>query len=131
LLFATAEKIMPTNIQEKQTCKLNTNLRYLKGIGPERYRIFQKYGFETFEDLMYLMPRRYEDRRTITPISELESEVKQLVVAKILDKRFIRTRRGPSILKLKIGDESGSCQAAWFNAAYLNSAFSVGQSVIF
>lgn len=42
---------------------LHTELKFLKGVGPERATLFQEaYGISTFEELLYLVPNRYEDR---------------------------------------------------------------------
>ena len=48
---------------------LKTEVSELKGIGPKKARAFRDAGIVTLSDLMEFFPRRYEDRRTVTPIS--------------------------------------------------------------
>lgn len=41
----------------------NTELQFLKGVGPERAKLFNEaYGVKTMGQLLYLIPNRYEDR---------------------------------------------------------------------
>ena len=50
---------------------LNTNVRYIKGIGETRAKALEKLGVRTLRDLIGFFPRRYEDRSVIYPIAEL------------------------------------------------------------
>ena len=42
----------------------DSELRYLKGVGPRRAAALSVQGLDTVEDLLYLLPFRYEDRRS-------------------------------------------------------------------
>ncbi len=44
----------------------------LPGIGPKTARLLEKRGYRTVGDLLLCLPRRYEDRRDVTPIPQLE-----------------------------------------------------------
>ena len=44
----------------------------LKGIGPKKAEALGRMHIETVEDLMRLFPREYEDRRSVTPIAQLQ-----------------------------------------------------------
>ena len=48
-----------------------SELRYLKGVGPRRAAALEAQGLETVEDLLYVLPFRYEDRSNVKPISQL------------------------------------------------------------
>ena len=50
---------------------LNTDVRYIKGIGEAKAKSLGKLGIATLGDLINWFPRRYEDRREIKPISQL------------------------------------------------------------
>ena len=41
--------------------ELQTDIRYLKGVGESRAALYQKLGIETVEDLLYHITRRYID----------------------------------------------------------------------
>lgn len=47
------------------------DLRYIRGVGPKRSLIFQKIGIHCVRDLLYLFPRRYEDRSHFAPLDHL------------------------------------------------------------
>src|SRR5690606_492325 len=51
---------------------LDRPVQYLKGVGPKRAEIFARMGVDTARDLLYHVPRRYEDASTVTPIRSLE-----------------------------------------------------------
>ena len=50
---------------------LNTDIRYIKGIGETRAKALQKLGVTTLGDLLSYFPRRWEDRTLERPIREL------------------------------------------------------------
>ena len=45
--------------------KLDDGIQYVKGVGPKRAEVLAEAGIRTIEDLVYHLPFRYEDRRTI------------------------------------------------------------------
>ena len=47
---------------------LNTDIRYIKGIGETRAKALQKLGIATLGDLLSYFPRRWEDRTLERPI---------------------------------------------------------------
>lgn len=68
------------NIEDKVTT--------LKGIGPKKAELLSKQNIDTLEDLLYLFPRKYEDRRNTTPIGELEVGKDYLISGKVLSRRY-------------------------------------------
>jgi RecG-like helicase len=51
---------------------LNTDIKYLQGIGPKRAELLNKeLGIFTFKDLLYFFPFRYVDRSKVYTIKEL------------------------------------------------------------
>ena len=50
---------------------LQTGVQYVKGIGPKLAGLLEKREIRTVEDVLYLLPLRYEDRRELTPIARL------------------------------------------------------------
>ena len=48
---------------------LNTEIRYLKGIGEKKALAFHKLGVFSLRDLLSYFPRRYEDRSVFKPIA--------------------------------------------------------------
>jgi len=48
-----------------------TNIQYLKGVGPKRALLFNKLGIVSVRDLLYYPPRRYLDRSLIKNIRDI------------------------------------------------------------
>lgn len=111
---------------------LNTPVQYLKGIGPKRADLFKKIGIRIIEDLLYYFPRRYEDRRNFTVISQLQEGQVQTIKAKVLvnaQRRSFR-RRGFTITEVVVADQTGKVSCVWFNQPYLKNYFKVGENLI-
>lgn len=90
--------------------------RYVKGVGPKIADFFSQKGLITIEDLFYLLPNRYEDKRTIKKISEIDEGENVLVVAKVVTSRpvyYPRTRR--RAFEATVQDETGSLILRWFH----------------
>ena len=107
-------------------------IRYIKGIGPKRARVFNKLGIKTIEDLLYYFPKRYEDRTKFLSISRLKEGEYQTIRARVLavgEKQSWR-RRGFKILEVAVGDDTGKLFCVWFNQAYLKDYFKPGTTLI-
>lgn len=65
---------------------LKKQVRYLQGVGPKRAALFRKIGVNTVEDLLYLKPRRYLDRRRISKIKYVKPGKEATVIGRIVQK---------------------------------------------
>ena len=52
---------------------LDTDITYLKGVGPNRGSKLKKYGIECISDLFYHFPRKYINRTNILKINKLKA----------------------------------------------------------
>ena len=112
----------------------DSEVKFLKGVGPARAEIFASRGIRTVEDFLYYTPFRYEDRTRLTRIRDLVPGQTTTVLAKVLTCGLMRTRRrGVYIYDLAATDSSGMLRCKWFNALYLerNKVFHSGQQVFF
>ena len=81
----------------------------IKGIGPQRAKLFSRLGIHTIEDALYFFPYRYEDRRGLKKISDLRPGTVETVQGQIVFANIIRTRaRKFQIFEIAINDGSGS-----------------------
>ncbi len=53
---------------------METNVQYLKGVGPKLGELLDKRGLVTVGDLLQYYPRAYEDRRAARTISSLKPD---------------------------------------------------------
>lgn len=111
---------------------INTNLQYLKGVGPARVEILNKLGLFTIEDIIEYFPRTYEDRGVYKKISELidgETATFRAVISSGLNEN--RVRRNMTIIKAIAKDETGTVILTWFNQPYIKNQLKVGEEYTF
>jgi len=107
------------------------SIQYMKGVGPARKKLFENLSVESVEDLFYLFPRRYEDRRKLTLIKDLKLGEWQTVTGTVLDKGGRRTYFNKKhVFEITIGDDDASVFCVWFNQPYLERYFNVGDQVV-
>ncbi len=100
--------------------RLDTPLRFLHGVGPGRAEKLAGVGLATVEDLLLTVPLRYEDRRRVARVSEIQGPGAWTVAGRMEDLRAIRTRRrGLVIVRGRLVDDTGSIPVSWFNQPYL------------
>lgn len=112
--------------------ELQTDIRYLKGVGESRAALYQKLGIETVEDLLYHIPRRYIDLTHPTPLAAAVPGQKCAVRALLAAKgREQRIRRGLSVFRLTAVDGPVTLHITFFNAKYTVEALREGEEYIF
>jgi ATP-dependent DNA helicase RecG len=88
--------------------------------------MLERLDVKTVEDLLYFFPRDYEDRRHILPIKNLRPNQDFLIKGRATSTQQEKTRRGFSLFKAVIEDESGSVVAVWFNQPFLGKVIKKG-----
>ena len=110
---------------------LTSEVQFLKGVGEARARILEAKGIVTIEDLLYYVPRRYEDRRHPKEIAGLVAGETATVVAPIFRTSLHQPRskfgKGLSIFEVILADGFRRLRCKWFNSPYLERAFQSGQ----
>jgi ATP-dependent DNA helicase RecG len=104
-------------------------VRFVKGVGEIRERAFLRLGVRTIEDLLFFFPRRYEDRRNITPLSTLAGGQMVSVVAEVLTFDQRTTQRGLNISTALLSDGKDVARAVWFNLPRLKDVIVPGVRV--
>ncbi|MGN8890334.1 ATP-dependent DNA helicase RecG [Dysosmobacter sp. HCP28S3_G4] len=112
--------------------ELNTDVRYIKGIGEQRAKALGKLGIRTLQDLVSYFPRRYEDRTQTKSIAELEPGETAGVAAMVAAAPTVsRVRQGLDLVKLRAVDETGALDVTFFNQTWLRTSLHVGDTYIF
>ena len=108
---------------------LSQSVQFVRGIGPRRAEQLKRLGIATVEDLLYHVPFRYEDRRTLTTIRQLRLGETASVIGEIqhLAERYVgRMRR--RILEGVLRDDTGLLALTWYHqVAYFRDRYRVGQ----
>ena len=109
---------------------LNKDIQYVKGIGPKKASKLNKLGIFTINDLIYYFPRQYEDRNKLKKICQLEDKEKATIRAIISNIETSTPRKGLSITKLSVRDETGFAKLVFFNQDYIVKSFKSGDTIL-
>jgi ATP-dependent DNA helicase RecG len=97
---------------------LDADVRTIAGIGPKLAERLAERGIETIEDLAWLVPRRYDDLRTITPLEEVlagepPDGERATLAGTVRRVKYSAWRR--RFLVVELGDEGAWLTIRWFN----------------
>lgn len=110
--------------------KLDMSVQYLKGVGPKKVKRFEKIAINTLRDLIYYFPRTYEDRRKFNKLIDSINGERINIKIKVTGKPLVLSpRRGLTIVKVPIKDETASGYLVWFNQGYVKDRFNVDEVV--
>lgn len=109
---------------------LKKDIQYVKGIGPKKAYKLNKLGIFTLKDLLYYFPRQYEDRNNLKKISELKNEDKATIKAVIVGITTSTPRKGMTLTKVDIKDETGYAKLVFFNQPYVSNTFRSGDTIL-
>ena len=113
-----------------QRLYLDTNISYLKGVGPVRAEAFRRLGVITAGDLLYHIPHRYEDASTVSSIASLETGMQGTVIGRVISKGIIPTRRGLRIFQAVLRDDTGMIEVSWPGQPFLDRTISKGDTLL-
>src|ERR1039457_2954483 len=103
----------------------------LGGVGPERTAQLARLEIRTIEDLLLHRPRRYEDRRHLRPIAQLElgepATTRGTVVA--LGVKWYK-KHTKSVFELILDDGTARLHCRWWHLPFMEKYFAVGNEVI-
>jgi ATP-dependent DNA helicase RecG len=110
---------------------LQTEVRMVKGVGPQRAEVLAERGICTLEDLLNYLPFRYEDRIHFSKIREVQPNGTYTLRARVMSGQAVRGMYGrDAIYHLLVQDDSGSLPCKFFHGGYLEGRLKPGQQVI-
>ena len=109
---------------------LTEDVKYIKGVGPNRVTLLNKIGIFNVKDLITYYPRGYEDRSKPKNICECVNGEVALIEA-IAMSRLVDTRisKGRTMQRLLVMDETGQAVITLFNHPYLKSKFQTRKKI--
>ena len=112
---------------------LDTDIRYVKGVGEARAKTLNRLGIYKLEDLITYYPRNYEDRGKAKKLNEVQDGDEVLIKARAVTRmQVIRARnRKMTICKILVRDETDVCEITWYNQPYLKERFKIGEEYSF
>jgi ATP-dependent DNA helicase RecG len=124
-------KILPKFLEcisIQSVTRLDTEVMYVRGVGPRVAELLKAKNILTAEDLLYHLPFRYEDRQNPRPLDELKPGETASVIAEVRGSILLRTRRAP-IFELTVGQGRHALKCLWFHGTYLEGKFKAGQTI--
>jgi ATP-dependent DNA helicase RecG len=110
---------------------LQTEVRMVKGVGPQRAELLAQRGIYTLEDLLNYLPFRYEDRIHFSSIKDVQPNGTYTLRARVMSGQAVRGMYGrDAIYHLLVQDDSGSLPCKFFHGGYLEGRLKPGQQVI-
>jgi ATP-dependent DNA helicase RecG len=110
---------------------LKTEVRMLKGVGPQRAELLAQRGIYTLEDLLNYLPFRYEDRIHFSKIKDVQPNATYTLRARVMSGQAVRGMYGrDAIYHLLVQDDTGSLPCKFFHGGYLEGRLKPGQQLI-
>ena len=110
--------------------RLDKPVQFLKGVGPVRAEALGRLGIVTARDLLYHVPRRYDDASTIEPMEHLQVGTDVTAVGRVRSKGVIPTRKGLRIFQAVLQDDSGMITCAWPGQPWLERKLHEGDLLL-
>src|SRR5256714_13956342 len=115
------------------TMNLGTEVRMIKGVGPQRAELLAQRGIYTLEDLLAYLPFRYEDRIHFSKVKDIQPNGTYTIRARVMSGQALRSMRGgrDAIYHLLVQDEArGQLPCKFFHGGYLEGRLKPGQLLI-
>ncbi len=93
-----------------------TDVTYVKGVGPKVAYHLNKLGIYTAQDLIFYLPRKHIDYSSRTLIKDLQEGQSTTVFGYIKSVSAFNSKNNLSVVKVKIADESGFIELGFFQA---------------
>ena len=110
---------------------LEKDVKYIKGVGPNRVLLLNKLNIFTLKDLITYYPRDYEDRSKVKSLYECvdgqEVTIEVIACSRVSEVRL----KNKTMQKLIVRDETMSAVITWFNQPYLKNKFEIGKKYRF
>ncbi|HKW32923.1 MAG TPA: ATP-dependent DNA helicase RecG [Candidatus Acidoferrum sp.] len=111
----------------------NTDVRMIKGVGPQRAELLAERGIYTLEDLLGYLPFRYEDRIHFSKVKDIQPNGTYTIRARVMSGQALRNMRfrRDAIYHLLVQDEAGGLlPCKFFHGGYLEGRLKPGQLLI-
>ena len=110
---------------------LLTSLQYVTGVGPKRAELLAKLELRTVQDLLWYLPRDYLDLTDVRGIKQLERDLVQSVVGRVVDIDYRQLTKGRLMVAVLLECDGGYLRGAWFNQPWMFKKFSPSEKVVF
>lgn len=111
--------------------KLDSDITYLKGVGPKRAELYKKLGVSTVADLLCHYPRSYMDFSNPVPIKDAVLNENNIIKGRIVKKlAAARIRKGMIIYKAVLTDDESDITIIIYNSEFAFNKLAEGEEYI-
>ncbi|MFZ7104484.1 MAG: ATP-dependent DNA helicase RecG [Peptococcaceae bacterium] len=114
------------SIKEGKKLGSPAGLLHIPGVGKQRQKYLHKLGLNTIEDILYYLPRKYEDRTQLQSIQDLKHDAQATIFAQVKKVELTQPKRRLTIFKAYLENNSGKITAVWFNQSFLKEKIKPG-----
>jgi len=109
---------------------LDAPITRLKGASEKVAALFEHLGVQTIREMIYFFPRRHDDFSQLHRIHDLSYGALETVIGTVRDTFDQPTKRGFTLFRATIEDETGSISVTWFNQRWLARSLYPGKKVV-
>lgn len=110
--------------------ELKASVTRVKGIGKQQADILEKVGIRTIGDMLYYLPRRYDDYTRLLPISKLRPDMVVTIIGTVAHTEIRIGKNNRQDFAMSLDDGSGTLNAIFFGQKYLINTIRKGQQIV-
>ena len=100
-------------------------------VGKQYLTRLGKLGISTVSDLLYHIPSKYLDYRTIYPATRVHPGTIGTIQGRVTSMKNVYTKFGKKFQIAEVEDNSGKLQIIWFNQTFLSRSIFIGERYSF
>lgn len=108
---------------------IHDGIQSIKGVGEIQAQKYKKLSIKTVADLLFHVPRRYEDYTNLVSVSQMQPG-KISLMGRFSDVKKRYTRRRLHITSATFSDDTGYTEIVWFNQPYRAEQIPLKQDVL-
>jgi len=110
---------------------LEQDIQYIKGVGPKKSYLLKRLDINTVKDMIWHVPRDYEDTGNIKKIASLMPGEKATFYGIVRGEGDVsKPKKNLSLIKFNVKDETGNIEVVFFNKTYFKKALISGQRLM-
>ncbi len=109
---------------------LNAPVTEVKGVGPRMAQSLNALGIETIDDLLFYLPRKYDDYTSLTPIVKLPPNETVTVIGTVTHTEVRMGRNSRKDFYMEVDDGSGKLSVMFFGQEFLVRSIRRGKQVV-
>ncbi len=109
---------------------INAPIINVKGVGPKTVATLAKLGIHRIKDLLYHMPRRYDDYTQMRYISKIHEDELVTIIGTVIKTNVNHMQGGRRDFSIVIDDSTARMNVVFFGQYYLARQIQIGQQLV-